>query len=98
MTTVTKNRIFFKWPKLLYFKPEYAQNNRRRRQTKPDGKSSHGHWPGELKKGLCNNPVLMAKRSNKIKYISECSQICLKEKVKTTSSVDVVENCMHTIL
>ena len=23
--TVTKNRNFFKWPKLLYFKPECAQ-------------------------------------------------------------------------
>jgi hypothetical protein len=25
MTAVTKNRNFFKWPKLLYFKPECAQ-------------------------------------------------------------------------
>jgi hypothetical protein len=25
MATVTKNRNFFKWPKLLYFKPECAQ-------------------------------------------------------------------------
>jgi hypothetical protein len=25
MATVTKNRNFFKWPKLLYFKPESAQ-------------------------------------------------------------------------
>jgi hypothetical protein len=25
MTTITKNRNFFKWPKLLYFKPECAQ-------------------------------------------------------------------------
>jgi hypothetical protein len=25
MTTITKNRIFFKLPKLLYFKPESAQ-------------------------------------------------------------------------
>ena len=25
MATTTKNRIFFKWPKLLYFKPESAQ-------------------------------------------------------------------------
>jgi hypothetical protein len=23
--TITKNRYFFKWPKLLYFKPECAQ-------------------------------------------------------------------------
>jgi hypothetical protein len=23
---ITKNRNFFKWPKLLYFKPESAQN------------------------------------------------------------------------
>lgn len=43
----------------------------------------------------------MAKRSDKIKYISECSQVCLKEKVKWQvkwSSVDVVEICMHSIL
>ena len=26
MAAVTKNRNFFKWPKLLYFKPECAQN------------------------------------------------------------------------
>jgi hypothetical protein len=26
MATITKNRNFFKWPKLLYFKPESAQN------------------------------------------------------------------------
>jgi hypothetical protein len=25
MAAVTKNRNFFKWPKLLYFKPESAQ-------------------------------------------------------------------------
>jgi hypothetical protein len=25
MDTITKNRNFFKWPKLLYFKPESAQ-------------------------------------------------------------------------
>jgi hypothetical protein len=25
MAAVTKNRNFFKWPKLLYFKPECAQ-------------------------------------------------------------------------
>ena len=25
MATVTKNRNFFKWPKLLFFKPECAQ-------------------------------------------------------------------------
>jgi hypothetical protein len=25
MVAITKNRNFFKWPKLLYFKPEYAQ-------------------------------------------------------------------------
>ena len=25
MATITKNRNFFKWPKLLYFKPESAQ-------------------------------------------------------------------------
>ena len=25
MTAITKNRYFFKWPKLLYFKPESAQ-------------------------------------------------------------------------
>jgi hypothetical protein len=25
MTTITENRNFFKWPKLLYFKPESAQ-------------------------------------------------------------------------
>ena len=25
MATMTKNRNFFKWPKLLYFKPESAQ-------------------------------------------------------------------------
>jgi hypothetical protein len=25
MAAITKNRIFFKWPKLLYFKPESAQ-------------------------------------------------------------------------
>ena len=25
MTAITKNRNFFKWPKLLYFKPESAQ-------------------------------------------------------------------------
>jgi hypothetical protein len=25
MATVTKNRNFFKWPKLLYFNPECAQ-------------------------------------------------------------------------
>jgi hypothetical protein len=25
MTVMTKNRNFFKWPKLLYFKPESAQ-------------------------------------------------------------------------
>jgi hypothetical protein len=25
MATITKNRNFFKWPKLLYFKPECAQ-------------------------------------------------------------------------
>jgi hypothetical protein len=25
MATVTKNKNFFKWPKLLYFKPECAQ-------------------------------------------------------------------------
>jgi hypothetical protein len=25
MAAVTKNRHFFKWPKLLYFKPECAQ-------------------------------------------------------------------------
>ena len=25
MTAITKHRNFFKWPKLLYFKPEYAQ-------------------------------------------------------------------------
>jgi hypothetical protein len=25
MTTITKNRNLFKWPKLLYFKPESAQ-------------------------------------------------------------------------
>jgi hypothetical protein len=24
MAAITKNRIFFKWPKLLYFKPESA--------------------------------------------------------------------------
>jgi hypothetical protein len=24
MATITKNRNFFKWPKLLYFKPESA--------------------------------------------------------------------------
>ena len=26
MAAITKNRNFFKWPKLLYFKPESAQN------------------------------------------------------------------------
>jgi hypothetical protein len=26
MATITKNRNFFKWPKLLYFKPESAQS------------------------------------------------------------------------
>jgi hypothetical protein len=25
MATITKNRNYFKWPKLLYFKPESAQ-------------------------------------------------------------------------
>jgi hypothetical protein len=25
MATITKNRNFFKWPKLIYFKPECAQ-------------------------------------------------------------------------
>jgi hypothetical protein len=25
MVAITKNRNFFKWPKLLYFKPESAQ-------------------------------------------------------------------------
>jgi hypothetical protein len=25
MATIAKNRNFFKWPKLLYFKPESAQ-------------------------------------------------------------------------
>jgi hypothetical protein len=25
MATITKNRNFFKWPKLLYFEPESAQ-------------------------------------------------------------------------
>ena len=25
MATITKNRNFFKWPRLLYFKPESAQ-------------------------------------------------------------------------
>jgi hypothetical protein len=25
VATITKNRNFFKWPKLLYFKPESAQ-------------------------------------------------------------------------
>jgi hypothetical protein len=25
MTAITKNRNFFKWPKLLYFKPESAK-------------------------------------------------------------------------
>jgi hypothetical protein len=25
MAAITKNRNFFKWPKLLYFKPECAQ-------------------------------------------------------------------------
>jgi hypothetical protein len=25
MAAITKNRNFFKWPKLLYFKPESAQ-------------------------------------------------------------------------
>jgi hypothetical protein len=25
MAAITKNLIFFKWPKLLYFKPESAQ-------------------------------------------------------------------------
>jgi hypothetical protein len=25
MATITKNRNFFKWPKLIYFKPESAQ-------------------------------------------------------------------------
>jgi hypothetical protein len=25
MAAITKNRYFFKWPKLLYFKPECAQ-------------------------------------------------------------------------
>jgi hypothetical protein len=25
MVAITKNRTFFKWPKLLYFKPESAQ-------------------------------------------------------------------------
>jgi hypothetical protein len=25
MAIITKNRNFFKWPKLLYFKPESAQ-------------------------------------------------------------------------
>jgi hypothetical protein len=25
MATITKNRNFFKWPKLFYFKPESAQ-------------------------------------------------------------------------
>ena len=25
MTAITKNRNFFKWPKLLYFKPESTQ-------------------------------------------------------------------------
>jgi Na+-transporting NADH:ubiquinone oxidoreductase subunit NqrE len=25
MATITKNRNFFQWPKLLYFKPESAQ-------------------------------------------------------------------------
>jgi hypothetical protein len=25
MATITKNRNFFKWPKLLYFKPESAK-------------------------------------------------------------------------
>jgi hypothetical protein len=28
MAAVTKNRNFFKWPKLLYFKPECAQDGR----------------------------------------------------------------------
>jgi hypothetical protein len=28
MAAVTKNRNFFKWPKLLYFKPECAQIGR----------------------------------------------------------------------
>jgi hypothetical protein len=27
MATITKNRNFFKWPKLLYFKPESAQSS-----------------------------------------------------------------------
>jgi hypothetical protein len=27
MAAITKNRNFFKWPKLLYFKPESAQIN-----------------------------------------------------------------------
>jgi hypothetical protein len=26
MAAITKNRNFFKWPKLLYFKPESAQS------------------------------------------------------------------------
>jgi hypothetical protein len=26
MAAITKNRNLFKWPKLLYFKPESAQN------------------------------------------------------------------------
>jgi hypothetical protein len=26
MAAITKNRNFFKWPKLLYFKPEIVQN------------------------------------------------------------------------
>jgi hypothetical protein len=27
MATITKNRYFFKWPKLLYFKPECGKKN-----------------------------------------------------------------------
>jgi hypothetical protein len=27
MAAITKNRNFFKWPKLIYFKPESAQMN-----------------------------------------------------------------------
>jgi hypothetical protein len=26
MAAITKNRNFFKWPKLLYFKPEFQQS------------------------------------------------------------------------
>jgi hypothetical protein len=49
MATITRNRNFFKWPKLLYFKPDSAKFELYKHNDELDGADGHNFERGPPK-------------------------------------------------